>query len=114
MKLREQISAWILLSVFVPALLLSFLHSHSLPSTTIDCDECVEHVHHAGHITQYTSPVDDCVLCRFMSQRFINAFQPQELKAYAVVVAVIVEPLAYATVDALHRVPSLRAPPIVL
>ena len=114
MKLREQISAWILLSVFLPAILLSCIHIHSLQATPIDCDNCAEHVHHAGHITQYTSPMDDCVLCRFMSQRFINAFHPQELKVFTVVVAVIVEPIANAAVDAIHRVPSLRAPPAIL
>ena len=114
MKLREQISAWILLSVFLPTILLSCLHIHSLPSTPIDCDDCVEHVHHAGHITQYSSPVDDCVVCRFMSQRFIAEFQPQEFKACAVMVAVIIKPVAEAVVDAYHGVTSLRAPPAIL
>ena len=114
MKLREQISAWILMSVFLPAILLSGLHIHSLQAAPIDCDDCVEHVHHASHITQYSSPVDDCVVCRFMSQRFVAEFQPQEIKADAVIVAVIVKPVAEAVVDAYYGVTSLRAPPAIL
>ena len=111
MKRREQISAWIMLSVFVPMLLLSSLHIHTIPSVPINCDECVEHVHHAGHITQYDDPVDDCVLCRFLNQRYVCAFQHLELQADAAVIAVVVMPEVEAIVDAYYGVASLRAPP---
>ncbi len=114
MKRKEQISAWILLSVFVPMLLLSCLHVHTLTPNSIDCEQCVEHVHHAGHIKQYTAQVDDCVLCRFMGQRYVTAHQMQELKADAVVVAVIVEPVTDAVIDVQCGEPSLRAPPAIL
>lgn len=44
-------SAWMLLSVFLPMVLLSSLHVH--PELLIDnepCHECIEHTVHNGHI----------------------------------------------------------------
>lgn len=114
MKRREQISAWIMLLVFVPTLLLSYFHIHDVPSTPIDCDECAEHVHHVGHIEQFSPNVDDCALCRFTSQRFVPALQSQELKVDAIVVAVVVEPVPEDVVDMHYGVSSLRAPPAIL
>lgn len=114
MKRRERISAWIMLSVFVPMVLLSCLHIHTVPSVSIDCDECVEHVHHAGHITRYDAHVDDCVLCRFLSLRYAFTFLHQELKVDAVVVAVVVTPVLEAVAAAHHGVPSRRGPPSIL
>lgn len=95
-------------------LLLSCFHIHSIPSNVIDCKDCVEHVHHAGHITQFSAHEDECAMCRFMSQRFVAELQPQELKNYAIVVAVVVEPVTEAVIDTQYGPQSLRSPPAIL
>ncbi|MBR1803403.1 MAG: hypothetical protein IJ775_00660 [Muribaculaceae bacterium] len=114
MKRREQISAWVLLSVFVPMLLLSYFHIHVIPAGSIDCDQCVENVHHAGHITQHTAHVDDCVLCRFMGQRFITAEDVQEPTVNVALVAIVDLQVSSTILDMQCGVPSLRAPPAIL
>lgn len=114
MKRREQIPAWILLSVFVPMVLLSCFHFHSIPSVPVDCDDCLEHVHHPGHITQDSATVDECLLCRFLSQRFVAPAGLPELKVDAVLISLVAEPLTEAFIDVCYGVPTLRAPPTIL
>ena len=64
---KRHISAWLLLAVFVPMLLLSSLHIHSYEQTADDqCTECVHH-HCGGHIGQQTLSLDDCLLCQFLT-----------------------------------------------
>ena len=67
-------SAWILLSVFLPMVLISSLHIHAdYLSGTETCHDCMEHMVHNGHITDANSEVD-CPLCAFQS----NIYQPEE------------------------------------
>ncbi|MBP3738545.1 MAG: hypothetical protein J6I72_05800 [Muribaculaceae bacterium] len=114
MKRKEQISAWILLSVFVPMIVLTCFHIHCEPASNIDCDQCVEHVHHAGHITQHTASVDDCVLCRFVSERFVGAQSLQALVCERELVAVVVPAVRAFSAIEQRSIPSLRAPPTIL
>ena len=65
---KRIVSAWLLLSVFASMILLSGLHHHeAAESATIDCTDCMHHVHHSGHFTADASHMDDCVLCQFIS-----------------------------------------------
>ncbi|MBQ9555914.1 MAG: hypothetical protein IJV05_06795 [Muribaculaceae bacterium] len=67
-------SAWVLLSVFIPMVLLSSLHVH--PELLVDgqpCHECIDHTVHNGHIAAIKASVD-CPLCAFQS----NAYQPED------------------------------------
>ncbi|MBR1643993.1 MAG: hypothetical protein IJ684_01295 [Bacteroidales bacterium] len=64
--------AWILLSVFVPMLLLSSLHRHAVRGEA-ECAACVQHLPHAGHFSQAASVVDDCLLCQFLSLPYVPA-----------------------------------------
>ena len=60
-------SAWVLLSVFIPMVLLSSLHVH--PEPLVDgqpCHECIDHTVHNGHIAAVKASVD-CPLCAFQS-----------------------------------------------
>ena len=73
-KLRRQISSWVLLAVFLPMVLLSSLHVH--PEAHLegdDCKECVHHVPHAGHFGSQTLCSFDCVLCQFLALPFLMA-----------------------------------------
>ena len=64
---KRRISAWILIAVFVPMLLLSFTHTHSVGSgQSVECQECLHHVHHT-HLGTADSCIDNCVLCQMLS-----------------------------------------------
>ena len=65
--IRRQISAWVLLAVFVPMVLLSALHLHE-DGLAAD-DSCTECVHHqcGGHLGQQTTSFHACVLCQFLT-----------------------------------------------
>ena len=65
---RQQLFAWMILSVYVPMVLLASLHVHSINdfSRVIDCDQCHTAVHHSGHITTSNHHIDECLSCRFL------------------------------------------------
>lgn len=68
---RRYISAWILLAVFLPMLLLSSLHIHQESETPQDtCAECVHH-HCHGHLSQLADAMHHCVLCQFLTLSFV-------------------------------------------
>ncbi|SFF84244.1 hypothetical protein [Prevotella sp. KH2C16] len=64
---HRKFSAWILLGVFMPMLLLSVFHIHKMEKPEDVCYECIHHVRHAGHITATTFSVNQCVLCEFLA-----------------------------------------------
>ncbi len=106
---KTHISAWILLSVLVPMLLLSAFHIHAPVEQAVDCEQCVAHMHHAGHITQASASVDDCVLCRMMH---VPAVMPQPMaieqpRQAGIAVDQAVQQCRTTDIDR----PNLRAPP---
>ena len=65
---KRNIAAWVLLSVFVPMMMLSAVHIHKpVADETANCVECAHHVNHPGHFTSAVEHLDDCVLCHFLS-----------------------------------------------
>ncbi|MBQ9667965.1 MAG: hypothetical protein IJV45_04370 [Prevotella sp.] len=107
-------SAFLLLAVFVPMLVVSSLHVHRVSSSPLtECSACVSH-QCTGHLGQYSgSAMHDCVLCQALSL------------VYVAVGAVVV--MVIARVSRLHRagyavspvlrvrgIVGLRAPPTVL
>jgi hypothetical protein len=109
----SRLSAWLLLSVFVPMLLLSSLHIHEEAPVGNGCAECVNHIPHHGHLSLDTIHLNDCVLCQFATLPFLMA-------ATVFVAAVswgrqitIVE-LSAKLSFAVCRHYSPRAPPVVI
>lgn len=113
MKMRcnkANISAWVLLSVFVPMLLLSAFHIHVPEERVVDCEQCVEHVHHAGHITQASASVDDCLLCRVLHTPFTT---PKPLIVFVLCILLSAFCMtASCRIDRNADCVSLRGPPI--
>ena len=111
-KTKRRLYARLLLSVFLPMLLLSSLHVHTATPVAVGtCVDCVNHMPHAGHISLNTLDVHDCVLCQFTSLPFI----------VAVAVVAAVAAWAYAVVTSLPLARLLsaadsplipRAPPV--
>ena len=70
---RRQISAFFLLAVFLPMLLLSSLHIHeSTENGEATFTECL-HNHCGGHLTQITTHLHDCVLCQLLTLPVLTA-----------------------------------------
>ncbi len=74
-ELKRQLSAWLLLSVFIPMMVVSALHVH--PSVCVDeqmlCDACIHHLPHGGHITTNAGHLNECVVCQVMTIGFLPA-----------------------------------------
>ena len=66
-------SAWLLLSVFLPMLILSSLHVHDEAPASSRCSECINHIPHQGHISLGTVHIHDCLLCQLASLPFLAA-----------------------------------------
>lgn len=72
--IRRSLTAWTLLSVFVPMLLLSSLHVHADCSAEVAvCSECADHVTHHSHLSSGSSVLHDCVLCQFLTFTYLSA-----------------------------------------
>ncbi|MBP5570618.1 MAG: hypothetical protein J6X46_06335 [Prevotella sp.] len=72
LKRRRQLFARILLSVFVPIMMLSAVHVHEEASSP-ECEQCAQHVSHAGHLSADNSHTYNCVLCQFLTLPFVPA-----------------------------------------
>ena len=70
---RQQWLAWVMLAVYVPMVLLSAIHVHSLHeySELVDCTLCETSVHHQGHITASAQHHGECLSCRFLSTQLV-------------------------------------------
>ncbi len=112
---KQRLFAWMMLSVYVPMVLLASLHVHSINdfSRAVDCDQCHTAVHHSGHITTSNHHIDECLSCRFLSTQ-IDV--PRTVTSL-VVKQVTTQLEYYLAGDPVIRVvaqPSLRAPPSIL
>ena len=107
---KVAVPAWVLLSVWMPMLLISALHIHSDVQPAVDCNQCVQHVHHSGHITQGGSSIDDCVICHILHQPFIaaKAVKATCCQVGRMVVVDVVPPMC----SIVGGVVTLRAPPV--
>ena len=112
---KQRWFAWMILSVYVPMVLIASLHVHSINdfSRAVDCDQCHTAVHHSGHITAGKLHVDECLSCRFLSTqidvpRTVISHVVKQIAAH-LEYFLATEPVARAVAQ-----PSLRAPPSML
>ena len=112
---RKRFFAWVMLLVYLPMVLLSSGHVHSLQefSETIDCYQCQTGLHHCGHITTDTPHHDSCLLCRFLGTQVVvpekQDLEHDILQAVKVEFCQVTEPFSRPVTH-----PSLRAPPVLL
>lgn len=72
MARRKTIFAMLMLLAYLPAVLLSSLHSHETVSQEpVQCHDCVNHNHHSGHIGAAFAH-HNCLLCQFLQQTYIG------------------------------------------
>jgi hypothetical protein len=113
--LQRRLSAWALLMVFVPMLLLSSLHHHhQVPmDTETACYACLHHIHHDGHVSNTANQVDNCVLCHFHSLPYLSGASVV-FQSYISVVHHTTAFLPSVCTAVFCGIRSTRAPPSIL
>jgi len=69
MEQRRRILSFLLLAVFLPAVLASSLHRHPHE----EAFSCIDCHHESGHLLPGAGGIDDCVLCHFLGLPYIAA-----------------------------------------
>ena len=114
MQRKRNIAAWVLLSVFVPMMILSAVHIHKpAADETANCVECAHHLNHPGHFTSAVEHLDDCVLCQFLSLAYAPAAVIQTVIFVALTTMVSIGNIQMVVSEAGH-IKSTRAPPFML
>lgn len=112
-NMRRHISAWLLLAVFLPMLILSSTHIHNRGNAAEEeCKQCVHHKVHSSHLSQAQAKICDCLLCQIQHLTFLSATP---------LAATIPCPLLYALPDdqgqqavtGVLLINASRAPPFV-
>lgn len=115
MSRRQQLFAWIILSVYVPVVLISSFHVHSFNenSVVLACHDCQSAMHHSGHITSSQAHHDYCLSCRFL-----NTQVDSPAGEFCVLVDQYVSEVEFCQaagpIIAAVAHPPLRAPPFIL
>lgn len=112
-KRKRRISAWLLLSVFLPVMLFSSLHVHAEAPDSSACLECINHIPHHGHLSLDTIHLNDCLLCHFASLPFLAAVVIMVIMISAKRAVTTVQPSGKLQLAAC-RLNSSRAPPVVI
>lgn len=71
--IKERLHAMALLAVLLPVLFAAPFHHHdpAFHSDT-ECDACLHHQPHQGHLSGGDS-IGDCLLCHFLCEPFVSA-----------------------------------------
>ncbi len=109
--IKERIQAMVLLSVLLPVLFAEPFHHHArVPATDPECEACLHHQPHQGHLSSGES-LSECLLCHFLCEQYISAPETRlpDLPS--------VEKTEDATgtcrpVSFIHHLTSPRAPPV--
>lgn len=73
---RRQVTARLLLTIYLMILSASVLHVHHHADHADDpvvCQDCLHHVQHSGHVGTNTVPSDTCLVCEFLSVTYLAA-----------------------------------------
>ena len=110
---RKVVYAIVLLLAYLPAVLLSSLHTHEQAlQEPVRCLDCVNHNHHSGHVDMAFAH-HDCLLCQFLQQTYVgNAFEESNAVLLPSDVHYGIKTVAIQSFIILRK--SSRAPPILL
>ncbi len=113
MEKRARIVSTFLLAVYLTALAGVFSHRHESAdrSHEPECEQCVNHLPHAGHLNAFSGGLSDCVLCHFMGLPYV----------YTQTAALLLPAFVYKSIDSLETAKTVsafsglnlsRAPPV--
>lgn len=113
MEKFRRIASTFLLAVYLTALAGVFSHRHEAPSLSHEpeCEQCVNHMPHTGHLTAFSGGLSDCVLCHFLGLPYV----------YTQLAALLLPAFVYKSIDTLEQSKTVsafsglnlsRAPPV--
>ena len=113
MERRARIGSTLLLAVYLTALAGVFMHRHESAAQRQEpeCEQCVNHMPHAGHLTAFSGGLSDCVLCHFLGLPYVYT-RPAALVLPAFVYKSIDTLEQSITVSAFSGLNLSRAPPV--
>ena len=109
--IKERLHAMALLAVLLPVLFAAPFHHHdpAFHSDT-ECDACLHHQPHQGHLSGGDS-IGDCLLCHFLCEPFVSAPETR-LPGCISVLRKDFAAGAGCFVSFVHLLTSPRAPPV--
>lgn len=99
-----------LLTVYLTILAMGAFHVHEHVENVIVCQDCINHVDHAGHISVGDMTTGDCLLCSFFSITYIEV-QCMAVSFACIVLHLHLPELTQKVFCRERCVISLRAPP---
>ena len=109
---KRQIAAWVLMAVFLPAMVAAALHVHEDAVVEMECSACVHHQAHAGHLMSNAGHWHDCVLCQLMATSF-TASATMLLAVLVTCHLALYPTLEASVVPGTNKRHGSRAPPFV-
>ena len=70
MMLQRRIYAVLLLLVVLPTVLFAPFHHHDEKLSFDDCEACLHHEPHQGHLSENHS-TDECLVCQVLCQQYV-------------------------------------------
>ena len=110
-KVRRIISTF-LLAVYLSAVLASTFHRHPEHSQGPDCEQCVHHLPHAGHIGAYEGALSDCVICQFLGIPYVLTLSAALLLPTCLFSGLL-SPLRENFISSYRQHTLSRAPPVL-
>ena len=107
---RRTIIGQFLLAVYLTILAVGAFHVHEHVEDDFVCQDCFNHVDHAGHISMGSMTTGDCLLCGFFSITYIGV-QCVTMFFASVVLTRIFAEQTQRMICSERCVISLRAPP---
>lgn len=110
---KRRLASWLLLSVFVPMMVLTSLHRHHVATdTAVACVDCAHHVHHSGHLTVGDTSIDNCLLCQFSGTPYVGDDAAEQAFLPSInTVSQLWRTASLPAIEVLQK--SSRAPPVV-
>lgn len=99
-----------LLTVYLTILAMGAFHVHEHVENDFVCQDCINHVDHAGHISVGDMTTGDCLLCSFFSITYIGVQCVAMIFASIVLAGIFAEQIQKVICNG-RCVISLRAPP---
>jgi hypothetical protein len=111
---KRRLASFILLSVFVPMIILTSVHIHKPVTSDAEvCRLCLLHIQHPNHFQQHSAAFSQCLLCQLSSLPYV---EPAciDLIAFTSFVSSVPDSFSREPSSTVKGVKSTRAPPYFL
>lgn len=111
---RRKIISYILLSVFIPMMIIISTHIHQTVSGgNVVCQLCINHIHHAGHLSTQGTSFHDCLICQLYGLPYVTP-AATVLTVFVLLTTMTLRPLRSVVILRSFNTYSPRAPPVIM